>query len=77
MYKDKDKSVPVLNYHTIKLNLLFIKHYAMKMYWGSGGIHPHILNLGISWRCSLIYSFIVENCRSCHLQNYKVVLHDT
>jgi hypothetical protein len=27
-----------------------IKHHAMNTYWGSGGIAPHILNLGTRWR---------------------------
>jgi hypothetical protein len=26
------------------------KHHAMKMYWGSGGIAPHILDLDTRWR---------------------------
>jgi len=27
----------------VKLSLCLTKHYAMKTYWGSGGIAPHIL----------------------------------
>jgi len=34
-----DKVFPVLN-----------KHYAMKTYWGSGGIALRILGLGTRWR---------------------------
>jgi hypothetical protein len=34
----------------VKLSLCLTKHYAMKTYWGSGSIAPHILNLGIRWR---------------------------
>jgi len=26
------------------------KHHAMKVYRGSGGIAPHIINLGMRWR---------------------------
>jgi hypothetical protein len=26
------------------------EHYAMKAYWGSGGIAPCILELGTTWR---------------------------
>jgi hypothetical protein len=33
-----------------KLYLRLTKHHSMKTYWGSGGIAPHILNLGIRWR---------------------------
>jgi len=29
-----------------KLYLCLTKHHAVKMYWESGGIAPHILNLG-------------------------------
>jgi hypothetical protein len=35
----KGKVVPVL------------KYYAMKIYWGSGGIAPRILDLSTRWRC--------------------------
>jgi hypothetical protein len=34
----------------MNLSLCFTKHHATKMYWGSGGIAPHILNLGTGWR---------------------------
>jgi hypothetical protein len=34
----------------VKLSLCLIKHHAMKMYWGSGGIDPHILDLSTRWR---------------------------
>jgi hypothetical protein len=30
--------------------LCLTKRHAMKTYWGSGGIAPHILDLGIRWR---------------------------
>jgi hypothetical protein len=40
----------------VKLSLWLIKHHAMKTYWGSGGIAPCILNLGIIWRS--VVSFI-------------------
>jgi hypothetical protein len=30
----------------VKLSLCLTKHYAMKTYWGSGGIAPRILDLG-------------------------------
>jgi hypothetical protein len=29
----------------VNLSLCVTKHHAMKMYWGSGGIAPHILDL--------------------------------
>jgi len=29
---------------------MIIKNNAMKIYWGSGGISPRILGLGIRWR---------------------------
>jgi len=35
--------------HT-KLSLCLTNHHAMKMYWGSGGVAPRILNLGTRWR---------------------------
>jgi hypothetical protein len=31
------------------LSLCLTKHYAMKTYWGSGGIVPRILNFGTKW----------------------------
>jgi hypothetical protein len=34
----------------IKLSLCLTKHHAMKAYWGSGSIAPHILDLGTSRR---------------------------
>jgi hypothetical protein len=36
----------------VNLSLCFFltEHYAMKAYWGSGSIAPHILDLGTSWR---------------------------
>jgi hypothetical protein len=36
----------------VKLSLCFYitEHHAMKAYWGSGGIAPRILDLGIRWR---------------------------
>jgi hypothetical protein len=34
----------------VKLSLCLTKHHAMKTYWGSGGIAPHILDLGTRWR---------------------------
>jgi len=40
-----------LNYKVkVKLSLCLPKHHAMKTYWGSWGIAPHILDLGIRWR---------------------------
>jgi hypothetical protein len=30
--------------------VLSTEHYAMKAYWGSGGIAPRILDLGIRWK---------------------------
>jgi hypothetical protein len=33
----------------VKLSLYLTKHHAMKTYWGSGGIAPCILDLGIRW----------------------------
>jgi hypothetical protein len=30
--------------------LFLIEHYAMKTYWGSGGIVPCILGLGTRWK---------------------------
>jgi hypothetical protein len=32
------------------LPLCLTKHYAMKTYWGSGGIAPRMLDLGTRWR---------------------------
>jgi hypothetical protein len=37
--KGKGKAVPVL----------FTEHHAMKAYWESGGITPHILDFGTRW----------------------------
>jgi hypothetical protein len=34
----------------VKLSMCLTKHHAMKTYWGSGGIAPHILDLGSRWR---------------------------
>jgi hypothetical protein len=34
----------------VKLPLCLTKHHDMKTYWGSGGIAPRILDLGIRWR---------------------------
>jgi hypothetical protein len=34
----------------IKLSLSLTKHHAMKMYCGSGGIAPRILNLCTRWK---------------------------
>jgi hypothetical protein len=31
-------------------SLCLTKHHAMKVYWGSGGIAPRILDLGTRWR---------------------------
>jgi hypothetical protein len=28
----------------------------MKKYWGSGGIDPHILDLGTRWRCMVSFT---------------------
>jgi len=36
-------------------NSYLIMHHATKTYWGSGGIAPHILNLGNGWRW--VFSF--------------------
>jgi hypothetical protein len=42
-FKGKGKKVvPVL--------FSLTQHHAMKAYWGSGGIAPHILDLGTRWR---------------------------
>jgi hypothetical protein len=37
------------------LSLCLTNHHAMKTYWGSGGIYPHILDLGA--RCRWVVSF--------------------
>jgi hypothetical protein len=34
----------------VKLSLCLAKHHAMKTYCGSGGIAPHMLDLGTRWR---------------------------
>jgi hypothetical protein len=34
----------------VDLSLCLMKHHAMKIYRGSGGIAPRILDLGTSWR---------------------------
>jgi len=34
----------------VRLSLCLTKHCTMKMYWGSGGIVPHILHLDTRWR---------------------------
>jgi hypothetical protein len=34
----------------VKVSLCLIKHHAMKMYWGSGGIALRIPDLGTRWR---------------------------
>jgi hypothetical protein len=57
------RTIPYLAEHTTKMTLFLcwtittlrcifclIKHHAMKTYWGSGAIVPHILNLGTRWR---------------------------
>jgi hypothetical protein len=45
------KVVPVLNEAPRHEYIhCLIKHHAMKAYWGSGGIAPHILDLGTRWR---------------------------
>jgi hypothetical protein len=36
----------------VKLSLCLTQHHAMKMYWGSGGIAPHIFDLGGEWSAS-------------------------
>jgi hypothetical protein len=46
IWKDNIRMVKV----KIKLPLCLTKHHAMKTYWGSGGIAPRILDLGIRWR---------------------------
>jgi hypothetical protein len=33
-----------------------IEHYAMKAYWGSGGIASRILDLGTRWRCMVSFT---------------------
>jgi hypothetical protein len=33
----------------VKLSLCLTKHHAMKTYWGSSGIAPRILDLGVRW----------------------------
>jgi hypothetical protein len=48
---------------TVKLSLCLTKHQAMKTYWGSGGIAPHILDLGT--KCRWVVSFTP---RSLYLQ---------
>jgi hypothetical protein len=35
--------------------VLLTEHDAMKAYWGSGGIAPRILDLGITWRWVVSY----------------------
>jgi hypothetical protein len=40
----------ILGKKKVKLSLCLTKHYAMKTYWGSGGIAPLILDLGTRWR---------------------------
>jgi hypothetical protein len=32
------------------LSLYLTKYHAVKTYWGSGGVAPRILHLGIRWR---------------------------
>jgi hypothetical protein len=34
----------------VTLSLCWMEHHVMKMYWGSGDIASHILDLSISWR---------------------------
>jgi hypothetical protein len=36
--------------YRVEMSLCLTKHYAMKTYWGSGGIAAHILHLGTRWR---------------------------
>jgi hypothetical protein len=36
--------------HNVFMLRCLTKHHAMKMYWVSGGIAPHILNLATRWR---------------------------
>jgi hypothetical protein len=42
-------SLCLTKYSATKMDLV-LKHYAMEDIWGSGGIAPHILNLGDRWR---------------------------
>jgi hypothetical protein len=46
-YKFKIKVMDFKYKVKVKLPLCLTKHHAMKTYWGSGGIAPHILDLGI------------------------------
>jgi len=34
----------------VKLSLALSEHHAMKVYWRSGDIAPHILDFGTRWR---------------------------
>jgi hypothetical protein len=34
----------------VKLSLCLTNHHTMKMYWGSGDIAPHVLDLSTRWR---------------------------
>jgi hypothetical protein len=40
----------------VKVYVCLTKHYVMKMYWGSGGIAPSILNLGTRYVVVLVVS---------------------
>jgi hypothetical protein len=41
----------------VKLSLCLTKHHAMKTYWGSGGIAPHILDLDTRWSWVVSFTF--------------------
>jgi hypothetical protein len=38
------------DYCQVKLSLCLTKHWAMKTYWGRGGIAPRVIDLGVRWR---------------------------
>jgi hypothetical protein len=40
----------------VKISLCLTKHHAMKVYWGSGGISPRILDLGTWWRWAVSFT---------------------
>jgi hypothetical protein len=41
----------------VKLSVCLTKHHARKTYWKSGGIAPHILDLGTRWRWVVSFTF--------------------
>jgi hypothetical protein len=53
------------------LKHFLIKHHAIKTYWGSGGIAPHILKLGTRW-----WWTVSSTLQSFHLRERKPLVRN-